>query len=440
MWLFVADEFKASTTTQRAQNDRAAEIRHACNGTDCMRAGTRHLNALTGLRFLAAFYVVIFHFGKYHLSGGPTWLTNIARSGFISVGLFFVLSGFVLTYTYVGAAPVARIDKRKFWVARLARIYPVYFASLLLALPYTFTWFERNNSLIGAVGKLGAAFAIDLTLLQGWAPQTAMVINYPSWSISVESLFYLVFPFLGLFILRLGRHRLIVTGLVVWVASLLAALAYLVFDPSAVALTNPDAAGQRFWLQVLMYSPLSRVPDFMIGMVVGRLFLDFLKRPPDPWTKRVGTLASSAGLVGLFVLLSHADQLPLPLLNDALLTPFFALTIFGLATGGGVVAWLLERPFMVMLGEVSYGVYILQAPVWEWTQALGRLALQPEDYEFGYHSPAFFMVYCIVLIGMSISSYYLFERPMRGVIRRALTPAVHRTTSSVPAWIAGTAP
>src|SRR5690348_9842412 len=98
-----------------------------------------HLNALTGLRFFAAFYVVIFHFGKYHLASAPHWLFNIGRSGYIAVGLFFVLSGFVLTYTYLGgAAPWTRLDKRTFWVARLARIYPLYVLSLAMAVPYTY--------------------------------------------------------------------------------------------------------------------------------------------------------------------------------------------------------------------------------------------------------------------------------------------------------------
>jgi peptidoglycan/LPS O-acetylase OafA/YrhL len=87
------------------------------------------LNALTTLRFLAALHVVLFHMRVTGvLPGGPWWYQNLASVGYIGVNLFFVLSGFILVYTYANTT----VSPRRFWQARFARIYPAYALSLLL--------------------------------------------------------------------------------------------------------------------------------------------------------------------------------------------------------------------------------------------------------------------------------------------------------------------
>src|SRR6476661_1182191 len=94
------------------------------------------LPALTGVRFFAAFYVVLFHFTLWYFAAAPQWVRNIVSSGYVGVDLFFVLSGFVLTYTYL-VPGASHVPRREFWVARIARIYPMYLVALALALPIT---------------------------------------------------------------------------------------------------------------------------------------------------------------------------------------------------------------------------------------------------------------------------------------------------------------
>src|SRR2546429_3677667 len=125
------------------------------------------LNALTTLRFFAALHVVLFHMRVIGiLPGGPWWYQQFAGIGFVGVNFFFVLSGFILVYTYDGAS----LNVRKFWWARFVRIYPAYILSLIVAAPFFFF----------AVGHLGLrvfswiievfvlACMLKLTLLQSW--------------------------------------------------------------------------------------------------------------------------------------------------------------------------------------------------------------------------------------------------------------------------------
>src|SRR3989442_119097 len=91
------------------------------NSTAFYAAARPKLRALTTLRFFAALHVVLFHLRVIGiLSGGPWWYQNFASIGYIGVNCFFVLSGFILVYTYAGAS----LNVRRFWQAHFARIYP----------------------------------------------------------------------------------------------------------------------------------------------------------------------------------------------------------------------------------------------------------------------------------------------------------------------------
>ena len=99
-------------------------------------SATPQILSLTGVRFFAAFFVLLFHseyvwLNDLTLIDGP--IRNVMRSGLSSVGFFFILSGFVLGYRYQGVSK--QFTYRKYYVARLARIYPVLLFSLLLAAP-----------------------------------------------------------------------------------------------------------------------------------------------------------------------------------------------------------------------------------------------------------------------------------------------------------------
>src|SRR5438105_5116432 len=93
-----------------------------------IEASRPRLPALTSLRFFAAFHVFIFHVQAIVAVFGPAWYQRLASIGYVGVSFFFVLSGFILVYTYEGKPIMAR----DFWRARFARVYPAYAFALLL--------------------------------------------------------------------------------------------------------------------------------------------------------------------------------------------------------------------------------------------------------------------------------------------------------------------
>src|SRR5262249_9958006 len=122
--------------------------------------------------------VVCYHYAP---PGMPRLFDNIARNGHLAVGLFFVLSGFVLAYNYAGR----EVSARKFWLARFARIYPAYLLGFLLIAPAVVFRYQDNP------GKLTASGLAAGTLLQAWIPRLELAWNGPGWSLSNEAFFYL---------------------------------------------------------------------------------------------------------------------------------------------------------------------------------------------------------------------------------------------------------
>jgi len=127
---------------------------------------------LDGLRGVAAFGVLIFH--------GRSWMPDrLFSHGYLAVDFFFILSGFILAYTYATTEGTTRGGARVFWVARIARIYPVYLLGLVLALgPYLAT--EHN------IQNITISIGSHLVMLHAWLPGT-LDLNQPSWSLSVEA-------------------------------------------------------------------------------------------------------------------------------------------------------------------------------------------------------------------------------------------------------------
>lgn len=146
-----------------------------------MRRGTTQLNSLTSLRFFAAIAVVLHH-GSISLAPGSVWST-IFSAGYVGVSFFFVLSGFVLAWSFDPNLPVG-----PFYGRRFARIYPLHIITAAISVPVIL---YCGGSIVP-----GAALA-NVVLLQGWVPteEYGSSLNGVSWSLSCEAFFYAMFPF-----------------------------------------------------------------------------------------------------------------------------------------------------------------------------------------------------------------------------------------------------
>ncbi|NBD09836.1 acyltransferase family protein [Corallococcus silvisoli] len=388
-----------------------------------MASSRQHLDALTGLRFLAAAHVVAYH--VYHLvfSGteAPPGLHGLLDSGYVGVSFFFVLSGFILGYNYLERPPDTREARKAFWVARFARVYPVYALGLAVAAP-AFLKGLRDAWLAdpSEAWRQGEALVLAPLLLQSWMPWTALAWNGAGWSLAVEALFYATFPFLAGRLGRWGTRGLVVGMGVAYLAALGLPALYILVDPDHTG-GVASAYNSGPWMLALRFNPLARLPEFVLGILAGRFFLLRAEEAPRarPWVLTALGGAVLAALVG-------STSLPFPLLHNGLLAPVFAALIVLLPRSQGPVARLLASRPLRLLGEASYALYILHMPVmFAWKSVLKRLGASPT-------SAWAVSALAVGTVSLSVLAYERVEKPARGWIRARWTDRAGQPAPGLP--------
>jgi peptidoglycan/LPS O-acetylase OafA/YrhL len=368
------------------------------------------LDALTGIRFFAAFAVFNVHFLRPELwfAGVPTWFTNMRNAGDAGVFLFFMLSGFILSNAYSRINNVAS-ERTAFWIARFARIYPVYLLCFLWFAPFIlFHRFSVEPPHIAA-GKAGLSAINTLLLIQDWfSPRLGISWNGPGWTLSVETTFYLAFPWLAVRLRRLQPRGLINSLAGFWLLSILMSAGTLALFPSS------DLADG--WVK---RNPVYHFPAFLMGVALGFLFQ---KRP----LKNRAT-SSALTIAGILLTLALATGIGNPerfIPHTSIYLPAMAALLFGLASGGWP-ARFLTLPSMLLLGEASYTLYLMQFPLnatllW----ILGRFRIF--DVLLESNAPAFsltpwyYLLILAIAIALSILIFRRYETPWRVRLRQSL--------------------
>jgi len=359
------------------------------------------LLALTSVRFFAALEVVLLH-TLYELGGGharamPATVIDLLTRGALAVSFFFVLSGFILAYTYCDDENELKTTPSKFWRARFARIYPLYFLGFLLDGPRVLALLLGS----GAIVKLGVAATAYLTLLQAWHPRVTNTWNTPGWTLSVEAFFYAVFPVFLRLTRRWQFRRLFCVALAIWALPILAQA--ILFQSGIADPTN--ASARTFWRSF----PLLRLPEFVLGVAAGRLFLSKRLESHQKELRWSGSVA----LVLIFALALGARVLP-PSVTDAPFGgPLFAVAILALASGAIPTPSWLSGPGLVLLGRASYAVYILHQPLKELFLKLAHFA------GLDLPSPALLLGYLVSLQLFCIALFLWFEDPLRRLITKS---------------------
>lgn len=361
------------------------------------------LQALTGVRFLAALLVIFHHFWPLDSIGTSAWLTHapsrLVANGYLGVSLFFVLSGFILTYTHGRFDSVAEFSRRRFWIARWVRIYPLYLLALFVALPElwvdSLTVLESNPGWPG-IERASMKGALVLALLQAWVPGAVYHWNSPAWSLSVEASFYLLFPFLlqvqGL---RKATQRQTLAGIVV--------LWGLVWCVGLCVLSIPETVRLQWGAQ-----PLLRLPEFITGMLLARVHL--AQRASLTVGVRsslsVASMLAIAGICWSTTVLAFPPELLI-----AVNLPLITVLIGCLSHGAGPISAVLAHPIACRLGEASYAMYLLHVPI-------AHRMLESQGPGVSKFTPGSFLLYLLVLIGVSIVVARYYERPLRSWLRR----------------------
>lgn len=358
-----------------------------------LRGDAPEIRPLTGIRIIAALWVVYAHANLWL----PTLIPEVAifepvnQGGYAAVDLFFVLSGFILSYQYFGRLRTPR-DYRDFLVRRFARIYPLHLFMLLvfgvivlvasaLAIP------------MGSPGQftLGGFFA-DLLLVRAWWGD-ALVWNIPAWSISAEWFAYLLFPLLAVVAVWAAKRRFGLWG--VCAALLVVAGVSAALWPS---LNN-------------MPPPTIRVTvGFMVGVCVQRLVRNVR---PSRRVAYLGLLASAA-LVAVAGI-GQEDPLVRALQAGAVVALCGVVIALLSIARGPAVAWL-GSTVVEYGGRLAFSVYLVHLLG---LMIVGRL-LTPE--RFGGESllvrGSLVLAALVVLFIVSIALHELIEKPGRRLALR----------------------
>jgi peptidoglycan/LPS O-acetylase OafA/YrhL len=305
-----------------------------------VRRGPARLDALTGLRFWFAFLVVCHHSLQHWFGAG---IYPVADFGYIGVDFFFVLSGFVLTWSWRPEVPA-----RRFWWNRVARIWPLHLTTLVLALVLVADEVSRP----GVLGTLA-----NLFLVQAWVPDQQVYFGYNAvaWSLSCEVFFYLSFPVLAGALSRLSaRGRCWVVGGVV---------VALVVYPGLFSLTVAprDVSG---WEWTTYVAPLWRLGEFVVGIVAALAVRDGWRPRIRGWQALVTAGALAAALLATGLRQGHLPNRPFVEVVGMLVVAGVIVAIAGDEIAGRG-RWLSSR-VMVALGAASYALYLCHALLYGW--------------------------------------------------------------------------
>lgn len=312
-------------------------------------------------------YLVVYHtkYGYTAITQNST-LYNVLDLGNMATSIFFVLSGFLLTHVYVApikTQPVS-INKRAFWVARFANLYPLHIFGLVLTLPWTFLAILTKGGInvplqLGSeVGRIlppkeiFVAFISHVTLTHAWNP-LYQIFNIPSWSLSALLFFYLLFPYLAPLLAKIRSP-----------------LAWLLW--MGILFAMPGAIAQFFGFSdlitdgVLHRNPLVRLPLFLSGII---LYLAYQQRFGTSGT--VMDTSSRLPLIGVIAITifmavylhpGKNANFP-PLIRNGLYYPA-ALAMIWL---GGIASDKVaagNRKWSARLGKASLSIFILHLPLY----------------------------------------------------------------------------
>lgn len=357
---------------------------------------TEEVRPLTGLRWFAASVVFLYHFGNP--AWFPNWLWRIEHNGLLGVQLFFVLSGYVLTLRYFNL----QFQFRNYMLSRVARIWPMYLAGLLLSFVYL-TQSNQSTPL--------RLIMVHSTGLQAWHPEMdfALGLNGPAWTVSVEIFFYVTFPFLLLIFrrwkssMKLGAQLMLVGTAI---GGLLTVRQVVAFGP--VDMSLPELPNSFIWFRLV---PVHYLGLFVTGIGAA---ITVLASESEKRDIQLGRFIKPGMIAVLLVLSMTLVSFNSPANPNLALSarfwlagPPFALFLMSLHLHQqNLVSKFLGSGPVSFLGRISYSFYILHVPF----ISLLRLRFPNLSYELQF----------VMLLMCSSLAYFIIEQPIRQFLTRHL--------------------
>jgi len=334
----------------------------------------RRLPFLDGLRGIAALAVMAFHFNIFFLPQAQIFeLLPFLTRAYLSVDLFFILSGFVMAYVYGNRLSYDRKSHwREFSRARFLRIYLLFFLSSL-SMTILFLLFRTGLS---GVTFSDRSLLLQPLLLQQWC---GLSWNYPSWSISTEAEAYVFFIFFAGYLLR-GKHP-----------------ALLAVSCFATLLALCVAKGGSLNCYGGISALIRTISEFSLGVLLYRAHLKWigLRRT---WTPALSVFLILAGKTTNF---------------DALIVSGLGCFISYGVNATGAFALLLNSSPLIALGNWSYSIYMWHAPIHYGVMVALNVAGYPSETLSKSTARFLILLTGLVVIWFSATSYRYLELGVR---------------------------
>ena len=329
------------------------------------------IKSLQFVRFIFALLIFYHHF------------YGIMVFGLCSVTFFFILSGFLLSWGYGGKVLGSNFSFKQFIFKRLAKLYPAYIKSFLIAVGFLIV--GHPNDLYEITKPV--YWILDVLMLQSWIPVEQVIFsgNSVSWFVSVIIFFYLSFPILYRFIYRQSSIRKVATLLLILLIYFL-----------TISLVPKD-----FQHQLIYANPIFRIVDFIIGIYLYSLCHILIKYDFSDISKKGWTIMELIPLLIIAGVLYWGD------INHPIFTasiywlPISFLILTLVVSGqnrGGYLSMLFEHPFLQRLGSISFEFYLLHAIIF------GKMLIVADLLDI-YGKSITWSIICIIII--VVSAYVL---------------------------------
>ncbi len=355
----------------------------------------KEIKSLTGLRGVAALYVAIYHWFrsnedkiellKFHF---PVFI----KHGYMSVDMFFILSGFVITLSSrkLFESGINTQNYLLFMKRRFTRVYPIYLIITLIAFVLLLRLHDVRSLLW------------NLALIQVFT-QAQYVLD-PSWSLSAEWFAYLLFPFIFyLAYLYEGVLWIIVCFILSFFTLLFISSNFNIFLNSIQLLKDTYGPLDKYRG---LASVLRCFSEYLIGISLFKVY-SFYK-------EKYSILYHIATIPCVFLLLV---LLFVPN-SDTFLVLLFAVLIISLSTDEGFIAKILSSKYIYILGEISYSLYLIH-PIIISSQA--TLYIKLNKFHFLYSTEISYLIFGISLIYFSYLTHKLIEVPSRTYVKKKLS-------------------
>lgn len=339
-------------------------------------------------------HVVLYHnlylFGE-KVNFLPLGVKAFIAQGEAAVSFFFILSGFILVHVYKDKLET-REQKKKYFIARFAKIYPLYFLAFALDIPRVYSYYLSSGDLLTGSVKMGVSAFAYLSMLQSWFPRVTPVWNSPGWSLSCEMFFYICLPFMLDKILNIRKH--------LFASLFLYFVPMILFFLITISLSNIEESPlfTTFWRSF----PLFRIAEFILGALIYNM-ISLNNRLVRIVRKHVSLVFW--GSIALSILIASNPSFE-KVYDERLLAPLFVLIIMSAYYDNFRGRQIFNNKLLQLLGLSSYAIYIIHQPIKPYI-----LMMSPY---FGGDGIAYF----IGVVLFSIGLFYWFEIPVQKMIRR----------------------